>query len=158
MLRVLGSVPAVFLQVLLITALVGCGSSGDGHSGARGSVSGTITLDGKPLKAGCQVLFMSSSGGYTAAGVVGEGGKYTLNYAHGGIPAVEYQVQLTAPVATAAPQQSDPGQMGAQMKITRKAKGEASDAPFPVQYGSISTSKMSFTVKEGENTADFALK
>lgn len=158
MFRFLRSTPALFLQLLLVATCSGCGSSGDGYSGPRGTVSGTITVDGKPLQSGCQVLFMATKGGYTAAGVVGDGGKYTLTYAQGNVPAVEYQVQLTAPVATAAPQQADPAQMGAQMKLTKKAKGGASDGPFPAEYGSISTSKMSFTVKEGDNTADFALK
>lgn len=158
MFRLLGSTPALILQLLLVATCSGCGSSGDGYSGPRGTVSGTITLDGKPLQSGCQVLFMATQGGYTAAGVVGDGGKYTLSYQHGEVPAVEYQVQLTAPIATAAPQQADPAQMGAQMKLTKKSKGDGADGPFPAHYGSIATSKMSFTVKAGDNTADFALK
>lgn len=97
-----------------------------------------------------------STAGYTASGVIGDAGDYTLSYAHGGIPAVEYLVQLTAPISTSA-QEADPSKMAGSMKLTKKAKGEGSDGPFPSRYGSTSTSKMSFTVKDGENKADFAL-
>lgn len=113
-------------------------------------------MDGKPLQSGCQVIFMSSQGGYTASGVIGEGGNYSLTYAHGEIPAVEYLVQLTAPVSTTT-QEQDPSKMAGAMKLSRKNTGESSDGPFPLRYGSIATSKMSFTVKSGENKADFAL-
>jgi len=144
-------------SLLLVGAAVlgGCGSTGDGYSGPRGTVTGTITVDDKPVPAGCQVLFMSEKG-YTATGIVGEGGNYKLTYAQGDVPAVEYQVQLTPP-ATAPVASVDPGKMAANMKLSKKGPDGKTDLPFPVRFTSTSSSKMSFTVKEGENKADFAL-
>jgi hypothetical protein len=152
---VFGSVSAFLPQMLLVSVLVGCGGRGDGYSGPRGTVSGTVTVDGKPLQKGCQVIFIASVG-HTAAGVIDEAGKYTLVYSDGDVPAVEYQVQLTSPISTAT-QQADPAEMAQKMKLSAKAGGAANEAPFPAKYGSTSSSTMSFTVKEGPNTADFAL-
>jgi hypothetical protein len=140
----------------------GCGGRGDGYSGARGTVSGTATIDGQPLQKGCQIIFISATGGYTAAGVIGDGGAYTLDYAGGGgLPAVEYQIQFTAPIVApgavtpAAP--VDPTKMGASMKVGRKMKA-ADEGPIPTKYQSTNSSKMSFAVKDGDNKADFDLK
>ena len=141
--------------LLVVSVLVGCGSKGDGYSGPRGSVAGTITIDGSPLKSGCQVVFVSDKG-YMASGPVGEGGTYKLSYPHGGIPAVEYKVQLSAPAVSAPAQPVDPTKMAESLKLSKKSGG-ANEAPFPPKYLSASSSKMSFTVKDGENKADFAL-
>ena len=112
-------------------------------------------MDGQPLRPGCQVLFMSDKG-HTAAGVIGEGGKYKLVYPHGDVPAVEYRVQLTPPISAAVPSE-DPLKMAGNMTLSKKGGDSKSDLPFPPRYTSTSTSKMSFTVKQGENKADFAL-
>lgn len=143
-------------------AVPGCGGRGDGYSGPRGKVSGTVTVDGKPLQKDCQIIFMSVTGGYTAAGVIGEAGAYTLSYADdGGIPAVEYQVQFTAPVGvpatTSAPAPVDPAKMASSVKVGAKMKA-VNEGPIPTKYQSINSSKMSFTVKDGENKADFDMK
>lgn len=153
--RIFGSVSVLVPQLLLVSVLVGCGGQGDGYSGPRGTVSGTITVDGKPLQKGCQVIFIASAGN-TAAGVIDEAGKYTLVYSDGDVPAVEYRVQLTAPISTTT-QDADPSKMAQNMKLSAKAGGAANEAPFPAKYGSTSSSTMSFTVKEGPNTADFSL-
>jgi hypothetical protein len=100
-------------------------------------------------------MFISQAG-HTAVGVIDEAGKYTLSYTDGEVPAVEYQVQLTAPISTAT-QDTDPSKMAQNMKLSSKSAGAANEAPFPAKYGSTTSSTMSFTVKEGPNTADFAL-
>ena len=151
----ISSLPVLLHQILLVSLIVGCGGRGDGYSGPRGTVSGTITVDGKPLQKGCQVMFIAAAG-HTASGVIDEAGKYNLIYTDGEVPAVEYQVQLTAPISTAT-QNVDPAAMAQKMTLSKKSVGAANDAPFPSKYGSTSTSKMSFTVKQGPNTADFAL-
>lgn len=153
--RVFSSAPAAALSLLLLVVLGGCGSTGDGYSGPRGTVTGTVTVDGKPLQAGCQILFMSDKG-ITAAGTVDEQGGFKLAYAHGDIPAVEYQVQLAPPASTAVPNQ-DPLKMAGNMKLSKKGGEGKSDLPFPPRFSSTQSSKMSFTVKEGENKANFAL-
>jgi len=139
--------------------IVGCGSPGDGYTGARGQVSGKVTLDGQPLQKGCQIIFMSATGGYTAAGVIEDAGAYKLIYSDSrGLPAVEYQVQFTAPISTpASSTPPDPTKMAETMKLGAKMKG-ADEGPFPTKYASVNTSKLFFVVKDGQNTADFALQ
>jgi hypothetical protein len=153
--RVFSSAPAAALSLLLLIVLGGCGSSGDGYSGPRGTVTGTVKIDGKPLQAGCQVLFMSDKG-ITATGTLDEQGNYKLVYAHGDVPAVDYLVQLTAPAATAVPNQ-DPLKMAGNVKLSKKGSEGKRDLPFPPRFSSTQSSKMSFTVKAGENKANFEL-
>ena len=157
MLQVSEHFSSALIALLVLVGMSGCGgSSGDGFSGARGQVSGKMTLDDKPLESGCQVIFISTKEGYTASGVVDDAGAYKLIYNGGaGMPAVEYQVQLTAPINT-TPQDMNPSKMGANMTLGKKTKTEDA-GPFPSKYGSTTTSKLSYTVKEGNNTADFPL-
>lgn len=152
---------ALLWSVALLAGIAGCGrNTGDGYSGDRGQVSGKVTVDGQPLANGCQIIFMSSTGGYTASGVITDGGSYKLVYPDaGGLPAVEYMVQFTAPVTpdTAAP--VDPSQMAAKMKLGPKAKADAdATGPFPLKYASTHTSGLTYKVEAGENTKDFALE
>lgn len=124
-----------------------------------------MIIDGKPLQEGCQVAFQAIEGGYTATGVVKSEGKYTLTY-NGSfkVPAVAYRVQLSLPASetTFKPQAAevqDPSQMA--LKVmgppgSAKVK-EASKPPFPPKYSSVITSKLEYTVQEGQNTADFDL-
>lgn len=147
------------LIAFVFLCIPGCGSKGDGYSGQRGQVSGTVTIDGKPLTAGCQIIFISSTGGYTAAGPIGENGAYTLNYVGGGgLPAGEYQIQFTAPIVVSTTAAAvDPTKMASGMKMGAKMKA-VDEGPVPTKYQSTNTSKMFFTVKDGENKADFELK
>ncbi|WP_298866864.1 hypothetical protein [uncultured Gimesia sp.] len=152
----------LFLATLLLSISTGCGGgdTGDGYTGERGQVSGTITIDDQPLKEGCQVIFMSQKGGYTAAGVVQADGKYTLVYSDdSGLPTGIYEVQLTAPIVPDSTEVVDPTKMAANIKIGPKGKvsGAASNDPFPVKYGSTQTSMLKFDLKPGPNTADFKL-
>lgn len=151
--------PLALLLSITLVVLAGCGSSAsDGFKGERGQVSGAVTLDGAPLKAGCQVLFIAKDAGYTGAGMVDDQGKYTLKYrVGGGLPVGEYLVQFSAPVVENSPTEKvDPVQMASKMNVSRKMKGE-SESPFPKEYSSTSTSGLFFKVKGGANTADFKL-
>jgi hypothetical protein len=145
------------MSLCVVVTVAGCGSPGDGYTGARGQVTGKVTLDGQPLQKGCQIIFMSATGGYTAAGVIEDAGAYKLSYSdERGLPAVEYQIQFTAPISPPASAPSDPTKMAETMKLGTKMKG-TDEGPFPTKYASVNTSKLFFTVKEGQNTADFAL-
>lgn len=149
-----------FLVVVALLAAVGCSSGpSDGYTGERGQVSGTVTLDGAPLTKGCQVIFISKTGSYTASGVVGDDGKYSLVYNGGNkLPAVEYQVQLTAPVVNettpAAP--VDPTKMAAQMNLSAGAPA-APAGPFPTKYASTNSSTLEFKVEPKDNVIDLKL-
>ena len=145
-----------------LAAGCGGGASGDGFTGDRGQVSGTITLDGQPLTKGCQVLFMADKGGYTATGVVGDGGRYTLIYAGGdGLPVGDYKVQVACAggrrvgAETAA---VDPTKMASQMKLEPGAQKADDTGPVPSKYQSTNSSGLRFKVEANQNTADFKLE
>jgi hypothetical protein len=157
--RVVGcGLSLILLAVSLLS--VGCGGGqSDGYSGPRGQVAGKVTIDGQPLAKGCQVYFQADKGGYTAAGVVGDDGQYTVAYAGGsGLPTGDYRVQLSPPlVVDAAPATVDPTQMAGRMKISPKMKSSEEDGPFPAKYRSMETSGMKFRVEANQNTANFDL-
>ena len=160
MARVAKNLKSLFLTVLLGAFALGCGGgTGDGYTGPRGQVSGKVTLDDQPLKSGCQVLFVSTKGGYTAGGVIKDGGVYTLAYKESaGMPIGEYQVQLTAPIVPASTEVVDPSKMQEKLKLGADSKGGEDSGPFPSKYASTNTSLLSFPVKAGPNTADFKLE
>jgi len=147
--------------VLSLTVIVGCGSEGDGYKGPRGQVSGTVTFQGKAIPAGSAVLFQGTKGAaYVATGTVNADGKYSLVYrGKPGLPGVTYLVQISQPPSSGAQSVtvtdiSDPA------KIDGTKLAEAANqvkGPFPSKYNSTATSGLTFTVKEGQNTADFTL-
>lgn len=153
-------VRSLLMSVILLTGVVGCGEGKtDGFTGKRGQVSGTITLDGTPLKEGCQVIFMSATGGYTASGVVNGEGKYSLVYSDSsGLPTGEYLVQLTAPVQADSTTMVDPMEMAAKMQLGQGNVPAANSGPFPHMYESTTTSTLTFKVEPNQNVADFKLE
>ncbi|MCA9014124.1 MAG: hypothetical protein KDA77_02220 [Planctomycetaceae bacterium] len=151
----------IFLAAILLTVSTGCGGdTGDGYSGERGQVSGTITLDGQPLKEGCQVLFIAQQGSYTAGGAIQADGKYTLTYSDPkGLPTGIYEVQLTPPIEPPSTEGQDPTKMAQNIQMgPKKVTGAEKNEPFPTKYASAATSMLKFDVKAGDNTADFQLK
>src|SRR5688500_14472551 len=84
---------------LLVAVLSGCGD-GTKPLPELAPVTGTITMDGKPL-ADAEVLFIpASSVGFTAAATTDSSGAYTLQTASGkdsgpGAPAGEYKVTVS---------------------------------------------------------------
>ena len=73
-----------FLQRLVVLALgpclfmvSGCGDSKPA-SGPTGSVSGKVTLNGKPLPAGCSVAFTHQEKSIPARGTIGADGAYSI--------------------------------------------------------------------------------
>ncbi len=146
--------------LVLLAALSGCGGGGeegDGYTGDRGQVSGTVTVAGQPIKEGCQILFTSDKG-YTASAVIEADGKYTLKYDGdpNGLPVGEYLVQLSAPFVPDSTELVDPTKMG-QVSDKGIKKDGVMNSPFPVKYSSTGTSGLKFNVAKGENTADFDL-
>lgn len=149
---------------VLVGMVSGCGGPiGDGYSGKRGEVTGQIMLGDAPLAAGCQVMFVEEAKGYTATGVVDEGGQFDLMYAKGkGLPVGRYRIQISPPVAAptaAAEAPSDPTEMAAKMKgmMDPKKKKGNDDRLFPAKYSSVTTSELQFKVEEGSNNVSLTL-
>jgi len=118
--------------------LIGCGGAGD--TPELGDVSGTVTLDGKPL-AGALVTFQPE-GGRPSTGETDESGQYTLTYSSASMGARvgKHSVRITKTDVSGTTKDGDP--------IEKEI--------VPSQYNS--NSELSADVKPGSNTFDFQLK
>ncbi len=148
------------LAVLSMVFFAGCGSADkDQFKGDRGEVSGKVTVGGKPVPEGTNVVFQTKTGAnYTAAGNVDANGEYKLLYnGSPNLPAVTYVATVfpPAPKTAAGPMTTD--QMGSMAADIGKAAKPATPPAFNTQYSSALNSGLEFTVKKGKNTADFQL-
>jgi hypothetical protein len=144
--------------LILVTLVVGCGPAVDGYSGPRGSVAGRLTIDGKPVREGCQILFMAAQGSFVASGTVEGDGNYKALYrVPAGLPVGDYVVQLGLPrnhPSSAAPGAGD--SMTA-VDFDQLQRAWKASLPFPQRYFSTSTSGLKLTVQPGANAANFDL-
>ncbi|WP_146119113.1 carboxypeptidase-like regulatory domain-containing protein [Blastopirellula marina] len=126
------------LMVLATLAVAGCGQQSYGDLGL---VTGTVTMDGQPVKE-AMVTFTPSDGGRPSRGVTDESGKYELIYIRttkGAVPG-EHRVMIE----TIAPDQGD------------SYRGPAFKDPIPAKYNK--KSQLTETVELGPNTLDFNLE
>ncbi|MBX3427202.1 MAG: hypothetical protein KF688_16105 [Pirellulales bacterium] len=134
LLTALGRRSAAFSLVL--TTFVGCG-------GLPASVSGVVTLDGKPLERGV-VGFAPTAGGPRAAGAIQSDGSYTLRTnRESGLAVGEYVVTVVAREPGETPAGGGPPMPGA--FIT------------PRHYAVEGTSGLRYTVERGSNTINIEL-
>ncbi|QDU48315.1 carboxypeptidase-like regulatory domain-containing protein [Gimesia panareensis] len=127
---------------LLLTALVtGCGAGVD--EVPKGTVKGTVKLDGKPLS-GARVNFTSGTAGAGAYADLQQDGTYAISDP---IPAGDYKVYLSSPGLGDAP----PDESGNQ-EMKDALKG------VPEKYQSDQSTDLQTVIKEGENTFDIDLK
>jgi hypothetical protein len=140
-------------RYLMACGMLGlCLCIGCAKSVPSGTVTGTVTLEGKPVPEGCTVTFLSDK--YTAVGKVGAGGAYTLlDAGKPKIPAATYKVGVMP---------SDQRMSDAEYE-KMMAAGSAGNMPpppavIPDKFQNPATSGLSFTVKEGPNTIDIELK
>lgn len=126
-----------FSLVLLVT-LIGCG--GDSDLPDLGSVTGTVTLDGKPLP-NATVEFTPVDGGRPSVAVTEDDGEYELEYTPGNFGATPGSYQVTITTAT----------------TTTDKQGNDVDVPetLPAKYNVNTTLKEE--VKAGSNEIDFKL-
>ena len=115
---------------LAILLLSGCGR---GDRPPLGTVSGTVTLDGKPLT-GARLIFEPAAGGRASTGLTDDKGRYELIYIR-----------------------KDKGaKVGAHLVRISIADSDAGNAELlPDRYNSRSVLKAE--VKQGHNTVDFPL-
>jgi hypothetical protein len=134
---VLKRVPAALAAIGLLAA--GCGGSG--------SVTGTVTLDGAPLKRGT-VTFHPVAGGATAIGGIGADGTYELAVGNDrSIPAGNYLVTVESTEAPSAAAPADPRKPpAAPTRLT------------PDRYAARETTDLQVTVKGGGNKIPLELK
>jgi hypothetical protein len=136
---------AILLAALLGLAW-GCNQGVD--YGPTGTAAGRLTMNGKPLSAGTQVVFMHAEKGYASFGTTDAEGNFKItSWNDGRLPIGKYQVMIQAPAGSAA----DPDSATAE-ELLAPQTGELSSAEFPFKYRQVSTSGLSFEVKEGENS------
>jgi hypothetical protein len=146
---------ALALLLLAIPFAPGCG--GDANSPDLHPVSGTVTMDGKPLDSA--TVFFRPSGTTKGTGSFGKtdaSGKYTLRTDRGGEGAVEgtYDVMISrevnadgTPVADVAVDPNAPAEAGGGLRES-----------VPAAYSDYQRPTLNATVPPGGTTADFALK
>lgn len=136
--HILSRLTLCFMLTVLLTA---CGSSVE--EVPTGTVSGTVTLDGKPLS-GARVNFISGTAGAGAYADLQQDGTYAISEP---IAAGDYKVYLSSPGLGDAP----PDESGNQ-----DLKNALKDVPQ--KYQSDQTTELQTVIKEGENTFDIDLK
>ena len=144
-------ITAALLSFATLTALIpGCG----GHEfGALGSVSGKLTLDGKPLASGTKVIFMQPTQGYSGFGITNAAGEYSIEWrrsgtTYDGLPVGNYQVMLVSAGAV------DIDDVSAEDMLAGGPKQSPAKADIPAKYLRTSTSGLTYDIAEGENKID----
>jgi hypothetical protein len=128
----------------------GCGPT----AAPTGTVSGVITLQGKPLAAGT-VSFRNDEKGLVASMQLDASGRYELRFAGGKqIPIGMYAVTISPPephVLTAA-------ELASEKSAAVKNAAPPPRQDIPQKYRFAETSGLSFTVDAGANTFDLDLQ
>lgn len=136
------------LIVLTVAAgmlgLSGCGGGGDSNVGA---VSGTISVDGKPI-GGATVSFYPVQG-RASLGVTDENGAYTLTYVRNQKGALVGKHEVT--VKTIITSSSGYG-------YEDKSKAAPRKEMLPEKYWKRQKTELTATVEKGNNTIDFDLE
>lgn len=136
MTRTLSRVTLVLGVSIACIALAGCG----GPAGV-GAVSGTVTLEGKPL-ASAVVKFAPKDGGAPSRAITDESGRYALRYTRSYSGAVVGEHVVSISTYAAAIPDAEPAKPEVPEKV-------------PAKYNA--NSELVVTVKSGSNTLDFPL-
>jgi hypothetical protein len=154
--------PLRFLLILVsITGLATAGCSGGDDDFPRERISGTVTLDGKPLETG-RITFMptETTGPSTASEAAIKNGAYEISVDQGLAPG-PYRVTISSPVPMDAP----PKPAAAKPGFDTVSGAGAPDAveevllreAVPAKYNAQTTLKADVT-KGGKNEFPFDLK
>lgn len=126
-------------------------------------VTGKVTLNGSPV-AGATVTFVPSGEGKSAVGMTDDTGTYTLKTYDGveGAPAGEYKVKIVKYEGGAAPAEAAPPPSGEDQEYSEDYAGAEEETAepknlLPEKYADESSSGLTATVTEGENSIDFEL-
>lgn len=142
------------LIVMMGLTLSACAKKND--YGPMGSVTGKLTINGKVIEQGTQLLFMKMDAGYAAFGETDQEGNYSIIWARDGerkskLPLGTYKVLIQPPRVG-----KDTEEMSAEEMLEG---GDVAPAKpkFPVKYQQHSTSGLEYTIEEGKNQIDIDL-
>ena len=135
------------LLALTLASALGCGKNAPPWSpaGPKGTVTGTVKCDGKPITVG--TLLLDSGKGYIAGAVIKPDGTFELKGADGNsVPAGTYKVAVTPPPA--------PTPAAGATKMPEPAKIEG----VPEKFYNALTSGVTVDVKEGVQKIEIVLQ
>jgi len=142
----------LFSLAVVAVAASGCGKSGPNVKTA--GVSGSVSLDGKPLE-GVTVVFVGEGGKFIGMGKTGLGGKYRLD--SGSIPGKQGAMVGTNQVYFTKALDNMP-QEPPMIPPDHVVIAEPKDSSIPAQYSDPVKPALSFDVPErGTESADFQL-
>ncbi len=141
-------VPGLLISILTI---MGCGPGR--FPGAK--VTGTVTVDGKPLPAG-SVLMESADGKFNDSGPINSSGEFTVDNA----PLGKVKVCLLLPAVFAVDDPKGPktalpeNKKAPHEEHVQKMPKETSTllSKVPAEYKEIKTTKVTFEVQSGSNS------
>lgn len=153
------SLSSLVAVVVMISGIAGCGGAPARKMEEQAKVSGSVTLGGKPLPTGWNIVFASKEKGSTGAGSIDSLGKFSLRAGDPavGIPVGRYEVMLRAP---AGPPPAPVGSADYQKQMMSGASTKpkvADEGPVPMKFLAFDTSGLVFELKGGENTFDIDL-
>ncbi|NOX54416.1 MAG: carboxypeptidase regulatory-like domain-containing protein [Planctomycetes bacterium] len=160
-----GNVVLGALLAIGVCYIVGC--SGGPDRPKTYPVTGTVTLDGKPVEGATVVFVPKEEGkGRAATGVTDSDGKYSLGtFASGdGVIPGEYLVKVTKyrPPSSQQPpvedEEDEESEMRAFLEAQKGTEPTTTETELPVKYSNEQTSGLFFTVEAKENTFDIPLK
>src|SRR5262245_3297796 len=128
-------VAACALSLFLFASLAGCG---DG----KGSVNGTVTLDGQPVATGT-VTFVKSEGGLVREGAVIKGGSFQAR-----VPPGRYKIEVNAQRVVGKRKQKGFSGEAEEVELTEEL--------FPERYNT--KTELSEEIKSGRNTVTLDLR
>jgi hypothetical protein len=129
------------LLFLMVLAAIGCGRG-------KGSVSGKVTYQGKPLTSGV-VIFIDDKGRPSSPATIGKDGNYLAPRVSTG--AMKVAVDNPPPPSFPKDKADDP--------TTKEARARAENyIPIPKKYKEANKSGLSFDVKPGPNVFDITLQ
>ena len=126
-----------FLPLFALGLLVAAGCT---YSTGKGTVEGTVTLDGQPLKSGL-ICFMPTDGKSQTADTTITDGRFSLE-----VPVGEKRVDIRAPKVIGRQQMYD---------TPNSPAGVLTAELLPARYNI--QSELTMTVKSGKQTKDFEL-
>jgi len=148
---------AATIAIVFLGSFIGC--NGGGGLGPNGTITGKVTLDGKVPPAGILIQFIGNELS-TNAELSSNDGSFAIDY----VPVGSYQVMLT-PVTTSGTGSSENMDPESAMKMASGEDGNSGNPNafddqgiIPRKYTDISTSGVSFDVKEGDNEFTLDMK
>lgn len=151
----------VGLLLASLTAISGCGSGAPSPipAGPKGSVSGVVQLNGKPVPAGCSVTFTNEKVNVPAMATTAADGSYSLEIMGTlQIPVGLYKVTVKSPQKPPMTDAEYEQYMQEQQKgSVDKLKADADSSAIPIMYANTGTTSLKFEIKAGSNTYDIKL-